>query len=118
MNAKIGIGIISLAHGHAAVYCEQMQGFDDVSLVACWDDDHSRGEAAAATYGMRYTPHLEDLLDDPAVQGVIVTCETNRHAEMVLAAAAAGQQAHCKKPKALTLADCDRMAAAVKSAGR
>ncbi len=47
MNAKIGIGIISLAHGHAAVYCEQMQGFDDVTLVACWDDDQSRGEAAS-----------------------------------------------------------------------
>lgn len=117
MNAKIGIGIISLAHGHAAVYCEQMQGFDDVSLVACWDDNHSRGEAAAATYGMRYTPHLEDLLDDPAVQGVIVTCETNRHAEMVLAAAAAGKHILCQKPMALTLADCDRMADAVKSSG-
>ena len=48
---------------------------------------------------------------------MIVTCETNRHAEMVLAAAAAGKQILCQKPMALTLDDCDRMAAAVEAAG-
>ena len=64
-----------------------------------------------------YSPHLEDLLDDPAIQGVIVTCETNRHAEMVLAAARAGKHILCQKPMALSLDDCDRMAAAVAQAG-
>ena len=66
---------------------------------------------------MRYSPHLESLLDDPAIQGVIVTCETNRHAEMVLAAARAGKHILCQKPMALSLDDCDRMAAAVAQAG-
>ena len=117
MTGKIGIGVISFAHGHANVYCERLATYEDVRLVAGWDDDGERGRLAAAKYGMRYSPYLDDLLGDPDVQGVIVTCETNRHAEMVLAAAAAGKHILCQKPMALTLADCDRMAAAVKTAG-
>jgi predicted dehydrogenase len=62
-----------------------------------------RGATTAAKYAMRYSPHLEELLDNPDVQAVIVTCETNRHAAMVLAAAAAGKHILCQKPMALTL---------------
>jgi len=117
MAAKIGIGVISFAHGHAAVYCERMESFDDVSLVACWDDNPSRGESTAARFGMRYSPHLEDLLGNPAIQGVIITCETNRHPQMAVAAAEAGKHILCQKPMALSLQECDRMAAAVERAG-
>ena len=102
MTTKIGLGVISFAHGHANLYCQRLATYDDVQLVAAWDDDATRGSAAAEQYGMRYSPHLEDLLDDPAIQGVIVTCETNRHAEMVLAAARAGKHILCQKPMALT----------------
>lgn len=117
MTEKIGIGVISFAHGHAQAYCQRMLSYDDVRLVACWDDDEQRGRAAAESYGMRYSPHLEDLLDRPDIQGVIITCETNRHAEMTLAAAAAGKDILCQKPMALTLEECDRMAEAVERAG-
>lgn len=117
MMAKIGIGVISFAHGHSQAYCRRMLSYDDVRLVSCWDDDVSRGQAAAEAYGMRYTPHVEDVLADPAIQGVIITTETNRHAEYAVAAAGAGKHILCQKPMALTLEDCDRIAAAVAAAG-
>ena len=91
MKTKIGIGIISFAHGHVNAYCNQMQAFDDVELIACWDNNVERGEAAATQYGMRYSPHLEDVTNHPDIHAVIVTCETNRHAEMVVAAASGGK---------------------------
>ncbi len=109
MNGKIGIGVISFVHGHAGVYCKRLLEDDDVRLAACWDDDQSRGEKAAEQYGMTYSPHLEDVLQNPDIQGVIVTCETNRHTEMVIAAAEAGKAILCQKPMALSLADCDRI---------
>ncbi len=117
MTTPLGIGILSFAHGHSAVYCQRMLSFQDVKLVACWDDHEPRGRVNADKFGLRYSPHVEDVLNDPSIQAVIVTCETNRHPEMVLAAAAAGKHILCQKPMALTLADCDRMAEAVKRAG-
>ncbi len=113
MNTKIGIGIISFAHGHANAYCNRMQTFDDVNLIACWDDNVERGEAAAAQFGMKFSPHLEDVVKHPEIDAVIITCETNRHADMVTAAASEGKHILCQKPMALTLADCDKIAEAV-----
>ena len=52
MASPIGIGVISFAHGHANAYCQRMLTYEDVNLVACWDDDPVRGEEAAAKYGM------------------------------------------------------------------
>ena len=117
MPSKIGIGVISFAHGHAQAYCRRMLMYGDVALISCWDDNVMRGETAAEAYGMRYTPHLEEVLEDPAIQGVIITTETNRHAEMAIAAAEAGKHILCQKPMALTLEDCDRMTVAADQAG-
>ena len=117
MKTKIGIGIISFAHGHANAYCSKMWGFDDVQLIACWDDNIDRGKNAANQYGMSFSPHLEDIVNNKEIDAVIVTCETNRHAEMVAAAASAGKHILCQKPMALTLDDCDRIAGAVEKSG-
>jgi predicted dehydrogenase len=117
MKAPIGFGVISFAHGHSQAYCQKMLGYDDVRLIRCWDDDRDRGEKAAQAYSMKYTPYLEDILEDPQIQAVIVTCETNRHAEMVVASAEAGKHILCQKPMALSLTDCDRMILAVEQAG-
>lgn len=113
---RVGIGVISFAHGHATAYCRRMLQYDDVRLVRAWDDNPQRGAETAAEFGMVYSPHLEDLLNDAAVEAVIVTCETAYHPEMVIAAAQAGKHILCQKPMALTLEACDRMAAAVEQA--
>ncbi len=117
MGKKIGIGVISFAHGHVVMYCNQMKQWDDVRLVAAWDDDTARGEKQAASFGMDYSPHLEDLLGRPDIDAVIVTSETNKHTAHCLAAAAAGKQILLQKPMALTVADCDTIIQAVERAG-
>ena len=117
MSVRTGIGIISFAHGHARMYCDRMRSFDDVRLVACWDDDEARGRAAAAECGMAFSPHIEDLLHHRDIQAVVITCETFCHAEMAIAAARAGKHILCQKPMALSLDDCDRMADAARKAG-
>jgi predicted dehydrogenase len=114
---RIGIGVLSFAHGHAGMYCQVMQAYDDVRLVACWDDNEERGRASAERFGMAYQPRREEFLADPRIDAVIVTNETAYHAEAVEAVAAAGKAILLQKPMALTVADCDRITQAVERAG-
>jgi len=114
---RVGIGILSYAHGHAGIYCREMRTFGDVDLVAAWDDDEERGRKAADKFGMEFRHDPRDVVGDPDIDAVLVTMETNRHAEFVELAAAAGKHVLCQKPMATTLADCDRIVAAVLGSG-
>jgi len=116
-KSKIGIGVLSWAHGHVNAYAHQIKNFDDARLIACWDDDEGRGRRNAEAFDIAYSPHLEDVLGDPEVECVIVASETNKHADLCVAAAAAGKAILLQKPMALTLADCDRIIEAVEQAG-
>jgi predicted dehydrogenase len=94
-----------------------MQQYPDVELVATWDDNEERGRQAAQTFGLQYRTEADEVINDPRVEAVIITTETNRHAEFVERAAAAGKHILCQKPLATTLADCDRIIAAVDKYG-
>lgn len=113
----LGIGVISFAHGHVNAYCSQMKAWDDVRLVAAWDDDETRGKKNAGSFGMAYSPHVEDVLGRSDVDAVIVTSETNKHGDLCVAAAEAGKHILLQKPMALSLSECDRIVEAVDRAG-
>jgi predicted dehydrogenase len=119
-SSQIGIGILSFAHGHANVYCQMMSDqakFPDVKLISAWDDKPSRGTASAQRYGIPLRATPAEVINDPRVDAVIVTCETNRHAEMIEQAASAGKHVLCQKPLATTLEGCDRIISAVRQSG-
>ena len=46
---KVRIGVLSHAHGHSNTYCRKMLEFDDVELVACWDENEERGREGPRT---------------------------------------------------------------------
>lgn len=114
---RIGIGIVSWAHGHVNAYATMIRGFDDAELISCWDDDVERGERNAQAFGIPFEAHLEDMLSDRRIQCVIVASETNKHAGLCVEAARAGKAILLQKPMALTLEDCDRIIAAVEQYG-
>ena len=110
---KIGIGIVSFAHGHVNAYASQIKKFDDAQLVACWDDDEERGRRNAEIFGISFETDLNSLLARDDIKCVIVASETSNHADLCVAAAEAGKAVLLQKPMALTLADCDRIIEAV-----
>ena len=114
---RVRIGVLSHAHGHSNAYCRKMLDYDDVELVACWDDNEQRGREAAAAFGMEYRADAEAITSDPNIDAVIVATETIRHAEYVELAADAGKAILCQKPLATTLDDCDRIIEAVRRSG-
>lgn len=117
MKAPLGIGLLGAAHGHAARYLAVLRTMPQVRLTRVYDADPARAEAMAAPVDLPAVKHLEDLLDDPETQAVIVASETAFHAEHCQAAAAAGKAILCQKPMALTLAECDGIIAAIEKSG-
>lgn len=117
MVEKLGIGVVSFAHGHVNAYANQIKNFDDAQLIACWDDDEARGEQNAQSFGIPYSRGLDDVLGRPDVDCVIVASETNKHADLCVAALEAGKGVLLQKPMATTLADCDRIIRAQEKSG-
>jgi myo-inositol 2-dehydrogenase/D-chiro-inositol 1-dehydrogenase len=66
--------------------------------------------------GRAYTD-LAQLWDDPAVDAVVIAAPARSHADLVVAASAAGKHVFCEKPMAVTLADADRAIDAARTAG-
>jgi len=116
-KARLGIGILSYAHGHVNAYAQRIRAFDDAWLVSCWDDDEERGRRNADGFGIPYSPHLDDTLSRPDVDCVIIASETNKHTDLCLAAIDAGKAVLLQKPMALTLAECDRIIEAAERRG-
>lgn len=111
------LGIISFAHGHVRVYADVMREFDDAQIIAAWDDDLARGAQYCEQYSLEFVPRLDDLLARPELDAVFVASPTNRHTTHCVAAARAGKHVLLQKPMALSLEDCDAIAAAVDDAG-
>ena len=114
---KVHIGVLSHAHGHVNTYCAQMQDFEDVELVATWDDDAERGRQNAEKFGLEFRASPEAVVDDANIDTVMIGIETNRHADYVELAAGAGKNILLQKPMATTLEDCDRIIKAVHDSG-
>lgn len=114
---KLRIGVLSHAHGHVGMYCRVIRNFDDAEVVACWDDNPQRGRDAARDMGHEYRDTPQAVVEDPAIDAVMIGIETNRHADMVELAAAAGKHILLQKPMATTLEDCDRIIRAVNESG-
>lgn len=110
----VRLGVVSFAHGHIHRYIEAISGFADARVVSGWDDDRARGAAACDRYGLAFEPDLDALLRRDDLDAVFVTSPTDQHAAHVVAAAQAGKGALLQKPMALSLADCDAIAAAVR----
>lgn len=111
------IGILGLAHGHVGTYCTRWCERDDVQVVAACDRDPKRGEKLRREQGVRWVDDAADLCRRGDVDAVVIGSETAFHAEHVELAAAAGKVIVLQKPMALTMAEADRIVAAVERSG-
>ena len=111
----INLGILGLAHGHVGVYCEQWRKHlpQDIKLVAAWDHDVTRAATAKDKFQVDVADSVRDLLARTDLNAVVIGAETSLHADLVEAAAAARKKIILQKPLCLTMAEADRIVAAV-----
>jgi scyllo-inositol 2-dehydrogenase (NADP+) len=107
-----GYGAIARDHGR------QLAEVAGLELRGVCDLAPARRAQAEADFGVTAHASSQALLADPAVEVVVVGTPPSTHAELALAALAAGKHVVSEKPFALHLADVDRMLAAAADAER
>jgi predicted dehydrogenase len=80
-------------------------------------DTEPAGRERARAFGLATTAQLQDALDDPRIDAVVLCSPHRFHAAQIIAAAAAGKHVFCEKPFCTTSAEADAAIAAVEAAG-
>jgi predicted dehydrogenase len=115
----IGSGFMGRAHSIALHSVAATFGADyAVECVVLADGTAERAREAAASLGFtRSTGDWRELIADPQIDVVDICTPNHLHAEMALAALAAGKHVYCEKPLALDVKESATVAEAAKRAG-
>ncbi len=122
---RIGVGVIGFgwlgqAHSRSMLRIPTLfpqRGFDP-ELVVCADTAPERIDDAVRSFGFaRGTADWRQVLDDPAVDVVVIAAPNMLHVELVEAAAAAGKHIFCEKPVGGTPEGTVRAEKAAREAG-
>ncbi|HEY2136486.1 MAG TPA: Gfo/Idh/MocA family oxidoreductase, partial [Xanthobacteraceae bacterium] len=113
---KFGLGVVGLGMA-GAVMVRAAACHAGTVLRAAADPHAAPREAFARDHDARTYDDARALAEDPAVDVVYIATPHQFHAEHAILAAERGKHIILEKPMALTLADCDRIIAAVERAG-
>lgn len=112
----VAIGLIG-AGRIGATYAQVLASTAGVRLAGLTDRVRDRAEALGARHGAPVLPTVEALLDLDGIEAVIVCTPPDSHAELCLAAAAAGRHVLCEKPVARRTDEALAVLTAARGAG-
>jgi len=114
---RITIAFVGVAHIHTPGFVDLVKGRQDVRCKAVWDHDAVRADKRAKQLDARVVTDPKEIWSDPEISAVIICSETNRHHDLVLAAAKAGKHIFAEKPLGITAKESCAMAQAIEKAG-
>jgi len=112
----LGVGILGAGY-FGAVHARAIGATQGVRLVAVCADEADLAQSFAAEHGGTAYTDWRRLLDDPAVDAVLIATPHHLHCEMAIAAAAAGKHLLIEKPMARTAAECSAIITAANTHG-
>ena len=108
----IGYGKVADLHARA------IAASGNAELVSVWGRDAGKREAFATKHGIKARESIVEMVDRDKVQAVLIVTPHPTHAVLAIEAAAAGCHVLVEKPMALSVADCEAMIKAAKSASK
>jgi scyllo-inositol 2-dehydrogenase (NAD+) len=117
-KGRLAIGLIG-AGRLGRVYARDLASrIAETRLVAIADPVEGVAKEVAAEFDVpRYYADPLALIDDPAVDAIVIVSPTHTHREIVIAAASRKKPTFCEKPPALSLDEVAEMQKAVSSSG-
>ena len=118
MKRRLAVGLIGVGR-LGRVYARDLAGrIGETRLVAVSDPVAGLAAEVAAEFDVpRHYTDASALIDDPAVEALVIVSPTHTHREVVLAAASRGKPTFCEKPPALSLDEVGAMQAAIARSG-
>jgi scyllo-inositol 2-dehydrogenase (NAD+) len=115
---RLNVGLISLGR-LGRVYARDLSGrIPETRLVAVADPVGTLAQDVAAEFDVaRHYTDPAALIDDPAVEAVVIVSPTHTHRELVVAAAGRRKPTFCEKPPALALDEVAAMQSAIAGSG-
>lgn len=101
---KVGLGIVGVGRWGRTLANSAIAG-GGAEVVAGFSRTEATRASFAEEFDCRAADSLEDLISDPAVQGVVVATSHRSHRPIVEAAAAAGKHIFVDKPLTLNVED-------------
>jgi len=114
MNVGV-IGTGAIGTDHVRRLTSRVAG---ARVTAVFDVDTARAVTVAAIAGAATRREAHDVIDDPAVDAVVIASPGDTHADLALACVAAGKPVLCEKPLATTSAAALKVVEAEVAYGR
>jgi predicted dehydrogenase len=109
-----GVGILGNCTTHGAGACDMFKKRSDTRVIAAYEKNPRRAKELEEVLGAPLAQSYDDVINDPRVEIVAITCDPVDKAAMVEKAAAAGKHIFLNKPMAESLDNARRIAAAVR----
>lgn len=116
-HPALTIALVGAAHCHTPAFIKMVQSRPNFKVKYVYDHDFARAEKNAKELYAKPTSNLEEIWSDTSVSAVAIYSETNRHLDLVLAAARAHKPMFVEKPLGLGAKDANAMAEAIEKAG-
>ncbi|MFB3905340.1 MAG: Gfo/Idh/MocA family protein [Acidobacteriota bacterium] len=114
--AKLQLALVGCAHIHTPGFVNLLKARRDVAVKYVWDHDAARAAKRAGELESRAVEDVNEIWNDLEVAAVLICSETNRHPDLVFAAAKARKHMFVEKPLATTGRDSLAMAQAIAKA--
>jgi inositol 2-dehydrogenase len=114
---RIKVGLVGLGRLGRVYARDLATRIPETRLVAVADPDEKALSEVSSTYEARPHRDPEMLFQDSEVEAIVIASPTHTHAALTVAAAGSGKPTFCEKPPALSLAETERMKAAVSRPG-
>jgi len=111
------IAFIGCAHIHTPGFVKAVKNRKDLMIKSVWDHDAARGQKYADDAQARFIGDYKTILADPEVTAVVITSETDRHHDLVMAAVEAKKDLFVEKPLGYAAKDGFAMAERIEKAG-
>lgn len=117
-ESQVRLGVVGLGYWGPNL-ARNFAALPGCELAWCCDEDAARRERIGAMHpSARLTERLDDLLEDPSLDAVVLATPVPTHASLAERVLTAGKHCFVEKPLAQSVLDAERAVAAAKKAGR